>query len=147
MAFVNLPAEDNELCITPCLEIHDIFVCGSEHPMKDNYTWEDIAQESLILLETNSVSRRYVADNFNKKGITLKPQIEMAAHDLLIKFASIHLGISCVIEEFSKDSLNLGTIRKLPLTPPLPPRHIGYAHLRNTPLSLAAQAFLQLINS
>ena len=147
LAFVNLPAEDEELCIKPCLEIHDIFVCGPDYSIKSEYTWEDIAREPLILLETNSSSRRYLDAQFSKRHIPLKPQIEIAAHDLLIRFASIHLGVSCVVEEFSKDSLAQGIIRPMSLVPPLPPRHIGYAYLKHNPLSLAAQAFLNLIEA
>lgn len=145
LAFVNLPVEDDELCITPCLDIHDIFVCGMGYDTKPSYTWEEIANLPLILLERNSTSRRYLDSKFEEKNIPLEPHIEMAAHDLLIRFASIHLGISCVIEEFSKESLRQGLIRQIKLDPSLPPRNIGYAHLKHTPLSLAAQAFLDLI--
>ncbi len=145
LAFVNLPVEDEELCIQPCLEIHDIFVCGPEYGMKTSYTWKEMAQEPLILLETNSASRRYLDSQFEEKHIPLKPQIEIAAHDLLLRFASINLGVSCVVEEFSKESLQQEVVRPMTLVPPLPPRHIGYAYLKHNPLSLAAQAFLNLI--
>lgn len=146
LAFVNLPVEDDELCIEPCLQIHDIFVCGPEYNMKESYTWEEIKEEPLILLEHNSTSRRYLEKNFSEKNITLNPKIEIAAHELLIRFASIHLGVSCVVEEFSKEHLSDGSIRRIELQPPLPPRAIGCAYLRQTPLSLAAQAFLSLIH-
>ncbi len=145
LAFVNLPATDEELSIVPCLTVHDIFVCGTDHPMKETYTWNDIVEEPLILLETNSSSRRYLDEQFNRKNIPLKPQIEIAAHDLLIQFASIHLGVSCVVKEFSKENLKQDLVREMPLTPPLPARSIGYAYLRENPLSPAAQAFLKLI--
>lgn len=145
LAFVNLPVTDDELCIEPCSEIHDIFVCGPEHNAKPGYTWEEIAQEPLILLENNSATRHYLNEKFKEKHIELKPQIEIAAHELLIRFASIHLGVSCVVEEFSKESIAQGIIRPMKLNPPLPARSIGYAYLRHTPLSLAAQAFLKLI--
>ncbi len=145
LAFVNLPVTDEELCIQPCLEIHDIFVCGSEYSAKPSYTWEEIAQEPLILLEKNSTSRHFLEEKFKEKHIPLQPKIEIAAHELLIQFASIHLGVSCVVEEFSKESLQKGQIRKMNLTPPLPSRHIGCAYLRHNPLSLPAKAFLNLI--
>lgn len=145
LAFVNLPVSDDELCIEPCFEIHDIFVCGPEHNIESVYTWEEIAKEPLILLENNSTTRHYLNEKFKEKDIDLKPQIEIAAHELLIRFASIHLGVSCVIEEFSRDALQQGTIRPMKLNPPLPARNIGYAYLRHTPLSQAAQAFLKLI--
>lgn len=146
LAFVNMPAKDDELIIEPCFEIHDIFVCGPNHKVKDRYTWKEITKEPLILLEENSSSRQYVESQFSKKNITLKPQIEIAAHDLLLRFASIHLGVSCVIKEFSKGSLQKGYVIPVNLNPPLPPRSIGYAYLKSTPLSPAAQRFLKLIS-
>lgn len=145
LAFVNLPVSDDELCIEPCLEIHDIFICGAEHNLRPCYTWEEIAKEPLILLETNSTSRNFLDKEFKKKHINLKPQIEIAAHELLIRFASIHLGVSCVVKEFSKDSLEAGNVYEMNLNPPLPHRNIGFAYLKHNPLSKPAEAFLKLI--
>lgn len=145
LAFVNLPAQDDELTIEPCLEIHDIFVAGVNHNPRQKYSWEDIAKEPLILLEKNSISRRFLDKEFGKKHIELTPQIEIAAHELLLRFASIHLGVSCVVEEFSKEHISRGEVQKLNLTPSLPTRHIGYAYLKHNTLSLAAQKFLDLI--
>lgn len=145
LAFVNLPAADDELCIKPCFEIHDIFVCGCSRDVKKQYSWDEIAKEPLILLETNASSRRYLDENFALKNILLNPQIELAVHDLLVQFASIHLGVACVVKEFSKEALEKGIICQMKLDPPLPPRNIGYAYLHHNPLSFPAQAFLQLI--
>ncbi len=147
LAFVNLPVTDHELHIVPCLEIHDIFVCSKEQKVKESYTWEEMAEKTLILLEQKANSRQFIDQQFAQKGITLSPQIELAVYDLLIRFASIHLGVSCIIEEFSKEILEEGILQSMNLTPPLPPRQIGYAYLKNRPLSLAAQAFIQLLEN
>ena len=145
LAFVNLPIVDEELTVTPCLTIHDIFVAGASRKLKQSYTREEIAAEPLILLEKNSTSRRYVEAQFQKNRIMLSPIIELAVHDLLLQFASIDLGVSCVVEEFSKESISKGTVKPLNLTEPLPARAIGCAYLKHNPLSLAAQAFLEII--
>lgn len=145
LAFVNMPLKDDELVIEPCYEINDIFVCGADFKQRSSYSWEEVADLPLILLEKNSSSRRFLDKTFGKKGISLNPQIEMAAHDLLIRFASIHLGVSCVIEQFSGEELQKGIINKLVLDPPLPKRSIGCAYLKNAPLSYAAKAFIELI--
>lgn len=145
LAFINLPIDDDQLCIEPCLNIHDIFVCSPQQSIKSKYSWNDISQEPLILLEENSNSRQYVEKQFRRKNIPLIPQIEIAAHDLLLQFASIHLGVACVIEEFAQEELTQGKVQKMNLQPPLPSRSIGCAYLKNTPLSLAAKAFLDLI--
>lgn len=147
IAFINMPAEDDELLIKPCLEIHDVFVCGGEFESKKEYSWEDMTELPLILLEKNSSSRNYIDKCFTEKGLSLNPQIEIAAHELLIQFASIHLGISCVTKEFAKDSISKRIIKTLNLTPPIPARSIGYAYAKSTPLSLAAKTFLSLIEN
>ncbi len=146
LAFINLPLlEDDELCIEPCRKIHDIFVCGNDFDAKDSYSRKEIAALPLILLEKNSSTRHFLDKTFHDDGITLNPQIEIAAHDLLLRFASIHLGVSCVVEEFSKESLERGQVKKLTLDTPLPPRSIGCAYIKDRPLSLAAKEFLNLI--
>ncbi len=145
LAFVNLPVVDDELCIKPCLEIHDIFVCGPEFKTKSSYSHSEIAQLPLILLEKKSSSRRFLDRTFRKNQIELVPQIELAAYDLLIRFASIHLGVACVVKEFSQEALDNGLIKPLNLDNPLPPRSIGCAYMNDGSLSLAAKAFLNLI--
>ena len=145
LAFVNLPVEDDELTIRPCFEVHDVFVCGADFEAKDKYSWNELAKHPLMLLETHSNSRRHLDEQFAARHITLTPQIEVAVHDLLIRFASIHLGVACVVREFSQDALNRGEIRELNVNPPLPPRAVGCAYLRHNRLSAAATAFLELI--
>ena len=146
LAFVNMPMEDDELVFESCLEINDVFVCGPDFEKKASYSWEEVSQLPLILIEKNASSRHFLEKNFQEKNIALNPQIEVAVHDLLIRFASIHLGISCVVEQFSKEELDRGIIHRIALEPALPKRSIGCAYLKNAPLSSAAKAFLDLIN-
>ncbi|MBQ2390764.1 MAG: LysR family transcriptional regulator [Clostridia bacterium] len=145
LAFVNMPLSDDELIIEPCLEIDDVFVCGPDFETKESYSWEEVAELPLILLEKHSSSRRFLDKNFKEKNIALNPQIEVAVHDLLIRFASIHLGVSCVIEQFAKVELEKGIVQRLSVNPPLPKRSIGCAYLKNAPLSYAAKAFVEMI--
>lgn len=145
LAFVNMPMEDEDLVFRPCLEINDVFVCGPDFECDQTYSWEDLSKLPLILIEKNASSRHFLETNFKEKNITLNPQIEVAVHDLLIRFASIHLGISCVVEQFSKEELDKGIIKKIPIHPPLPKRSVGCAYLKNAPLSYAAKAFLDFI--
>ncbi len=147
LAFVNLPWEDEEIEILPCLTIHDIFVCGRDFEEKESYTWQETADLPLVLLEKNSSSRRYVDKNFREMGIEIVPQMEIAAHDLLLRFAEIHLGVSCVVEEFSRESIESGKVKKLNILPPLPSRAVGAAFAKNQPLSKAAKAFLEIVKN
>ena len=145
LAFINLPINDKDITIHPCFYIHDIFVVGKDSVVKAKYTREEIASLPLILLEKKSNSRFYVEQQFKQMHIPLKPQIETGAHELLLQFAKIHLGVACVIKEFSQEYLKNKELKELHLIEPLPERAIGYAHHKRIPLSLAAQQFINLI--
>ena len=52
IAFINLPYQEESLEVKECLEIHDIFVCKDKD--EHVYTYHEIAQKDLILLEKAS---------------------------------------------------------------------------------------------
>lgn len=144
LAFVNMPYEDESVIIKPYLEVHDIFVASPEiYDSKREYTLEELMGLPLILLERSSNSRRYVEKYFNKNGFKLKPEIELGSHDLLLEFAKIRLGISCVIKEFSEHMLKSGDLVELKLKKSIPKREIGIAFLKGVSLSSAAEEFLR----
>ena len=65
--------------------------------------------------------------------------------DLLIDFARLGLGIACVIRSFVKRELEAGPLISLPLEAEIPKRRIGFAVLKNTPLSPAMQKFMDSV--
>ena len=126
IGFLNLPIKDDSLIIKECFQVHDIFV--SKNKDEYYYTFEEIVKKPLILLEKSSNTRNYLDNFFAKKGLLLKPTIELGAHNLLLDFARANLGISCVIREFSKNSLNSNELYEIKLKEALPVRSIGYAY-------------------
>ena len=98
-----------------------------------------------LILNSKRNGENALYAEFASKNIRLEPQFEFAVHDLLIRFASIHMGVACVVKEFSKESIDKGMVKEINLNPPLPARSVGYAHLKHSPLSLPARAFLELI--
>lgn len=146
IAFVNLPIRDPDLTIQTCCRIHDVFVASSKVKLNKEYTQAQIAELPLILLEKNSNSRLFIDEVFQKSNLILEPKIEIGAHELLLQFAKINLGIACVVEEFSLPYFAAKELQKLKLTNPLPTRAIGYIHQKHFPLSKAAQAFIALLN-
>ncbi|MEG0230301.1 MAG: LysR family transcriptional regulator substrate-binding protein, partial [Oscillospiraceae bacterium] len=94
----------------------------------------------LVMLEKAANSRQFVDSFFLKNGINLDPEIELGAHHLLIEFAKINLGISCVIKEFSNLDKNK-SIFEIKLKNPLPKRYIGICTLASISPSQAASIF------
>lgn len=146
LAFVNLPLDEPELAITQCMRVHDIFVASPKfaHLAGRKLGADELADYCLIMLETLSNSRRYVDDFFLRQGVRINPEIELGAHDLLLDFARIGLGIACVTQEFSTTYLQSGSLFALELKTPIPARSIGLCSLASATPSFAAEAFVQI---
>lgn len=148
LAFINMPIADDEVEVTSYCEVQDVFVASPKLSLaKSVLSLQEIAELPLILLETKSNSRRYVEDFFNSNGIKITPEIELGSHDLLLEFARINLGVSCVIEQFSSDYLKSGELILIKTLVPIPKRSIGIARLKGVSLSNATKQFLQIIYS
>ena len=51
--------------------------------------------------------------------------------DLLIDFAKIDMGISCVIRSFVEKDLENGSLMQIDIAPPIPKRKIGFMYHAN----------------
>lgn len=147
LAFINLPFFDDTLDVRQYLTIHDTFVAGSKFSslLGRRLLPQEVGQLPLILLERDSNSRRYVDEWFLRQGVQLRPEIELGSHDLLLEFAKINLGISCVTREFAQKELKSGELFELDLLQPIPVRSIGICTLRGLTIPLAATAFLEVM--
>lgn len=145
LAICNLPIQDSQIEVRNCMEVHDIFVGGSSYKERSQspLSFEELGELPLIVLDQNSVSRKYVEQFMLQKGIKMKPDIELGAHDLLLEFAKIGLGVSCVIKEFSEEYLENQSLYHLKLQEEVPARYIGACYLKSVPLSSAATAFIE----
>lgn len=149
LAICNLPIEDSALEVRECLTIHDIFVGGEEYRKlsKNPVSLEKLMNLPLIFLEKKSNSRQYVEHYLLTEGIKLNPEIELGSHDLLLEFAKINLGISCVVKEFAKDYLERQEVFEIRLMQPIPRRSIGCLGLKSVPLSPASTEFLAIMEA
>src|SRR5699024_5370999 len=133
IAICNLPIKETGLEIIELMDIHDIFVCGKEYKDKISVPldFEELVELPLILLEPKSNSRQYVEKHILSKGIKIEPEIELGSHDLLLEFAKINLGISCVVKEFSKEYLDNEDLYEIKLVEEIPKRAIGVCFLKS----------------
>ena len=98
------------------------------------------------MLEQASNSRRMVDRHFLENGVVLHPEIELGAHDLLMDYARIGLGIACVAREFINYSGNEGLF-EVRLCQRVPRRSIAVCYRENIPLSAAAKGFISLLGN
>lgn len=146
IGYVNLPAEGEGVVFEECMPVHDVFVASNEFSqLKDRaVTPAELAKQPLIMLEDKSNSRRWVNRHFQKNGVMLSPGVELSAHDLLLDFAGIGLGVACVIREFSRDALQGDSLFEVDLQPAVPSRAIGVCYNSGITLSNAAQKLVEL---
>lgn len=143
IAFVNSPVTEEKFSRKTCLHLHDVFIGGSAYKALSGktITRKQLIEYPLIMLETLSNSRRAVDADFFSDGIILKPEIELGAHELLIDFARIGLGISCVTREFSDIR---GELFEIQLDQPLPERTLELCWLENEQASSAKKKFIEM---
>lgn len=144
VAFVNTPIEDETLSYKACMKIQDVFIAGDKFSDMKGKTisGEELSRLPLMMLEKLSNSRRAVDAEFLKRGIVLSPQLELGTHDLLVDFAKINFGISCVTREFVDYTDNLFELK---LDTPLPEREIALCWAKNFNMSIAKQCFIDMM--
>lgn len=139
-----------ELHIRKPMQIHDIFVATPQY--LENLRsicgpdFQIFEEANLMLLDQNNMSRRYIDEYFKETGIEPIQILEVSTMDLLIEFAKVGIGVSCVIREFVQEELTKGTLVELPLPAPIPPRNIGFIfNPSNTSKSL--NCFLETLDT
>ena len=148
LGFINLPLETRgDLEVRTLRPIQDCFVVSTRHfPLPDHpLTPAQLAGYPLLMLEGQSASRRYLDGWLEANGVTPQPEIQLGSLDLLVEFAKIGLGAAARPTSGAAAQLADGTLARLPLDPPIPPRAIGLVTHRSIPLSSAARRLIQLL--
>ena len=146
IAFGSAP-NDPALECWKCFSTHSAFVAGSKYPCDFDhvYSRQEIAAFPLIMLERKASSRVFLEQEFMQHGVTLNPEIELSSRNLLASLASIGLGVAAVTEEFVRDSLDSGAVRKLKTDFEIPARSVDMCTMRGVTPTAAATAFMEMV--
>lgn len=146
MAFASIPEESAEYRVEKCFDTHMIFVAapGYACDFERTHTLAEVARMPLILLDRQASSRLYLEKRFESLGLTLRPELELSTHDLLLALAQIGLGVACVTQEFSRPFLEQGLVRPLRTAPVIPPRQVVMCTLPQVEHSPAVAHFMEV---
>lgn len=111
------------------------------HNMKD--TKELFKVTTLMLMDKENLSRRYVDQYITANEIQAENLIEVSTMDLLIEFATIGIGIACVIKNFVEQELKDGTLVEIPMPFSIPKRNIGLVYPKKQYRNPALESFLE----
>ncbi len=145
---INLPVSgDDQLEIRETITIQDCFVGGEAYrKLSDSaIPLKELVAYPLLLLEKASNTRRYIDSYAKSHNVEILPEIELGSYDLLVQFARIGLGISCVVKDFVAEEFENGGLYEIRLKEEIPPRKIGVITLKDVPLSAAARKFIKLL--
>ncbi len=129
-------------------QIHDVFVASPQY-LKNLESicgpdYNVFEEANIMLLDESNVTRRHVDEYFKSMNIEPAQILEVTTMDLLIEFAKIGIGVSCVIRELVKDDLAAGRLVELPVKLPIPSRSIAFMYnAGNTGKSL--DSFLSIL--
>lgn len=107
---------------------------------------------NLMLLDRHNISRRYIDSYIRENELSTGQMLtghtlEVSSMDLLIEFAKVGLGISCVITDFVKEELKEGSLKLIPLPLPIKKREIGFTYLRERNANEALESFISFMGS
>ena len=132
-------------------DIEDTFVATPEYLA--NLAERGIEKEevlehaTLMLLDKNNVTRRYIDDYFQENLINVSDTIDISDMGLLIDFAKIGVGVACVIKSFVSRELAKGKLEEIPLEIAIPKREVGFAYKDNEKHSKALETFIEFYKS
>ena len=122
-------------------DVEDIFVASPKYlknlkALRGN-EFSLFQDATVMLMDDKNVSRHYIDMYIRENQLDFKQIIALNTMDLLIDFAKIDMGISCVIRSFVEKDLENGSLMQIDITPPIPKRKIGFmSHANNCSKSL-----------
>lgn len=109
--------------------IEYIFVCTPAYREKWNCKNDEIFEyANIMLLDKDNVSRKHINAYYAKNNIIPLHILEVNEMDMLIEFAKMGIGISCVVKQFVEQELETGCLMEIPLSNPVPSREIGFLY-------------------
>lgn len=125
--------------------IEYIFVCTPAYRDKLNCNNDEIFEHgNVILLDKDNVSRKHLNSYYAQNKITPLHILEVNEMDLLIEFAKMGIGVSCVVRQFVEEELKAGLLIEIELSKPIAPREIGFLYNRIQPMNENILKFIKV---
>ena len=129
-------------------EVEDIFVASPKYienlKALHGNNFSLFQNATVMLMDDKNVSRHYIDMYIRENQLDFKQVIALNTMDLLIDFAKIDMGISCVIRSFVEKDLENGSLMQVDIAPPIPKRKIGFMYHANN-CSKSLESFISFL--
>lgn len=135
MLVLNLPTKEaKDLNIIKIKEVHDTFVGNKKYfeKTKGKLTIENLNKYPLLFQKSPSNTRTFLDNYLKKNKQEITPKMEIVSYNLIMDFVASGFGIGYATKEFIQKELEENKLYEIPITPPIPERHIGIVTLNNT---------------
>jgi LysR family transcriptional regulator, transcriptional activator of the cysJI operon len=142
-----LPVNQEMFSSSPFIKVNDIFVASKRFGELQNKEIElrELIEYPLVLLQSDSSTRKSIDAFFSSHGLTCIPEIELESLDLLVEFAKIGTGIAYVLKESALDLIKNGDLFEIKLKESPPLREVGIVKTKNVVLSKAVNTFIDIL--
>lgn len=147
LGFVHLPISDDEIMIhstqaSPyCAVASTAFADWARQPLSA----ATLTKLPLLMLSPDSSTRSFIEGWFRSQGFEAEADFELTNLDMLAEFARRGYGVAFLPRTFVASDIADGSLLELVTETPLPDRRIGIAVPKALTPSLAAGAFLELL--
>ena len=141
---MSYPPEDMDIVVHPFLDNELVVLAPQDHwAAGRKVNLADLADESFLLRESGSGSRRAIDDFARQAGISLKVRLALASNEALLELAGTGMGLAVLSrhalgDRLAVEGLVVVDVEGFPLHRPW-----NLVHLRNKILPVPAQAFLE----
>ena len=148
VGFLNFPIpEDEGIVVRKTITLlNDVFIGGKGFERfrgRQVPLWE-LQKEPLLLMEPHTVARSAVDHFCTSLGIRFRPAIEVDSWGFMKKLVAEGMGIGCIPREYMQPEAGDNSIFEIEVSPTMPSRSVGVALPKNTSISYALRAFLEL---
>lgn len=127
--------------------IEYIFVCTPAYRDKLDCNNDEIFEHgNIMLLDKDNISRRHLNNYYAQNRINPLHILEVNEMDLLIEFAKMGIGVSCVVKQFVEWELSEGSLIEIELSQPISPREIGFIYHRIQPANENILKFIEILS-
>lgn len=133
--------------VLPVKKIQDVFVAGKrfEALKGGKLSYKELESLPVMCLEGNTSTRKYVEEYLLERGVSIRPEFELATSDMLIQFAIRNLGIASVVRDFAEKYVKSGELFELVFDRPIPERQFCIVYNERTPMSAAAEKLMNFL--
>ncbi|MFA9456440.1 LysR family transcriptional regulator [Halalkalibacter sp. AB-rgal2] len=142
---IHLPIGKYPIKVTDYINISSTFIVGKKYQELANkpVLLEEMLNYPIISFSETSSSRKFLNQLFLRKGLVVKPDIEVGSVELLIECAKIGMGIAFVTKDLVLKELYEGELLEVCLNEKIEKRKMGLITRKEVPLSVAANQLLK----